>query len=79
MEKRKFLEDTVLTTHTERLKSKTLSFEPNDVKYIIVSKESEILDMFEKVKRIKGDKYKPDDIKILQTRIISMEHIREDF
>lgn len=79
MGKSMFLDDTVLNTHTDRLKNKKLSFEPNDIKSIIVSKESEILDMFEKVKRIKGHKYKPNDIKILQTRIISMEHIRENF
>ncbi len=64
---------------TEKLKQKKVSFEPKDIRYIIVKSESEILDMYNKIERIKGDKYSPDDIKRLQTRIISMEHIRDDF
>lgn len=79
IEKADFKDKYYIDPQNEKLKSKKLSFEPKDIKYIIVNKESEILAMFERVKQIKGDKYKPDDIKKLQTRIISMEHIREDF
>ena len=62
----------------KKLKSKRLSFQPNDIKYIIVKKESEILNMVSKLWKLK-EKYNPDVKNILQTRIISMEHIREDF
>lgn len=64
---------------TDKLKSKKVSFEPNDIKYIIVESENEILDMFHKIQNIKGNKYSLDDVMKLQTRIISMEHIRDDF
>lgn len=55
-----------------------LSFEPKDIKYIIVDREDEILGMANKINEIK-DKYIEDDRRKLTTRIISMEHIFEDF
>ncbi len=64
---------------TEKLKSKKISFEPNDIKYIVVESEREILDMYHKINQIKSPKYSSDDVMKLQTRIISMEHIRDDF
>ena len=57
----------------------SLSFEPKDIKYIIVNKESEIHEMLKKVIKIKGGKFSYDDVQILTTRIISMEQIIEDF
>lgn len=56
-----------------------LSFQPNDIKYIIVRKEDEILDMLDKVIHIKRDKFSYKDVQLLTTRIISMENIRENF
>jgi hypothetical protein len=56
-----------------------LSFEPKDIKYIIVKNESEILEMHDKVIEIKRDEFSYKDIQILTTRIISMESIRGDF
>jgi len=64
---------------TLKLKSKKISFEPNDIKYIVVESEHEILDMYHKINQIKSPKYSSDDVMKLQTRIISMEHIRDDF
>jgi len=55
-----------------------LEFKPSDIKYIIVEKESEILEMVEKIKRIK-ERFSEDDKLILITRIISMESIKADF
>lgn len=63
---------------TQKLKSKKLSFAPNDIKYIIVDKESEIYDMAIKIEDIKM-KFPLKHVKILVTRIISMEHIKDDF
>ncbi len=62
----------------KKLKSKRLSFQPKDIKYIIVNKENEIYDMATKIRDIKG-KFPYEDVEILITRIISMEHISEDF
>lgn len=56
-----------------------LSFEPKDIKYIIVKKESEILSMHNMVTNIKGNRFTYDDVQILTTRIISMESIKENF
>jgi hypothetical protein len=55
-----------------------LGFEPSDIKYIIVEKESEILEMAKRVNKIKA-RFTDDDKSILTTRIISMESIRDDF
>ena len=57
----------------------SLSFEPNDIKYIIVNKESEIQEMLKKVISIKGPKGNYDEVQLLTTRIISMEQVIEDF
>jgi hypothetical protein len=55
-----------------------LSFDPDDIKYIIVSKEEEILPMIKNLEKIK-EKYDNDTVQRLTSRIISAEHIRADF
>lgn len=55
-----------------------LTFEPNDIKYLIVEKDGEILSLCHELQRIKGD-FSEDARTLLTTRIISMENIREDF
>lgn len=56
-----------------------LSFTPNDVKYIIVNSDEEILKLCNEIDTIKGDKYTQNQIKLLKTRIISKEQILSDF
>lgn len=56
-----------------------LSFQPKDIKYIIVRHEDEILDMLDKVINIKRDKFSYKDVQLLTTRIISMDNIKENF
>lgn len=57
-----------------------LSFSPNDIKYIIISDESERLGIFDDIKNIKSPKgYTPEMIKILQSKIITMKQIIKDF
>lgn len=55
-----------------------LSFTPNDIKYIIIRNENEILPMIRSIEAIKS-KYAPEIVKLLTTRIISVDHIDEDF
>jgi len=63
----------------EKLKEITaLKFEPSDIKYIIVYKESEIIPIINEIERIKS-KYNEDQIKLLCSRVISSEQILEDF
>lgn len=56
-----------------------LSFTPNDIKYIIVNREDEIIPICHQIDIIKGQRYTQDEIKLLQTRIISKDQILEDF
>ncbi len=56
-----------------------LSFEPKDIKFIIVSKENEILSMIDKVIQIKRNNFPYKEVQILTTRIISIESINENF
>lgn len=54
-----------------------LMFEPNDIRYIIVKDEAEILEMARRIEDIKADY---DDARLLlKTRIISAQQIKEDF
>jgi len=56
-----------------------LTFEPNDIKYIIVEQEEEIQELIALLKEKKGNKYPFHDIERLTTRIITAEQIKNDF
>lgn len=56
-----------------------LSFTPDDINYIIVKEENEILEMIRKLEQIKGDKYPANKIKILTSRILTYDQIKDDF
>jgi hypothetical protein len=77
--KKSFMQPDEIREENIMLEKFKLSFEPKDVKYIIVDKEDEILEMVNKIINIKQTKYTHADLQILTTRIISMEHIFEDF
>jgi hypothetical protein len=72
----KILQD--LNRDTPKLELR-LSFEPNDIKFIIVKNDSEILPMIDKVITINRDKFSYRDVHVWTTRIISMESIKENF
>ncbi|HAS8438965.1 TPA: DUF3265 domain-containing protein, partial [Vibrio vulnificus] len=57
----------------------TLTFEPKDIKYIIIKSDSEISDFIDLLRREKGSKYTYDDIERLTTRIITTDQIMSDF
>lgn len=61
------------------LKKVTLTFKPDDIKYIIVKEENELLETIKKLDQIKGDKYPSNTIKILTSRILTYEQINDDF
>lgn len=56
-----------------------LAFDADDIKYIIIDKESEINEMISKVRAIKGGKYTFDTVDRLASRIITVKQIEEDF
>jgi hypothetical protein len=55
-----------------------LSFNPNDIKYIIVKNDNEILNMMDKIDTIKA-KYSYKEKNLLKSRLISMKQVLEDF
>lgn len=55
-----------------------LDFTPKDIQYLIVPKESDIIDLISAIQRIKG-KYSYEDVQKLQSRILTAEQIEKDF
>jgi len=55
-----------------------LSFRPKYIRYVIVSSEDEILEIMEAILQIKSA-FPRDEVRLLTTRIISMDQILEDF
>jgi hypothetical protein len=56
--------------------SSPLRFEPSDVRYIIILRELEVLDMVKKIGDIKTSR---DNKELLISKIISLEKIKDDF
>jgi hypothetical protein len=75
-----FLNDEIRSSRNAAVgEAHQLGFEPNDIRYIIVANETEILRLVDDIMQIKGDKYTRNDLRLLTTRIISAEQIRQDF
>ena len=55
-----------------------LTFEPNDIKYIIIENDSEISEFLDLLKKAKGKTYSYHDIERLMTRILTTEQIVSD-
>ncbi len=55
-----------------------ISFEPSDIRYVVVADESEILPMIAEIEGIKA-KYSADEIKLLCSRIVAASQIATDF
>ena len=72
----KIINETLLETSYEKGK---LKFDANDIKYIIVKKESDIHDIIQFFKNLKSKKYSMSEIEILMTKIISLEDIVHDY
>lgn len=62
----------------DQLSDMRLSFEPNDIKYIIIDDENEIIDFINYLRSIKGKKYLYHDVEKLITRIFTTEQIMKD-
>ena len=56
-----------------------LSFNANDIKYIIIGEERETNQMIRKLRDIKGSRYDTDTIDRLASRIITVKQIENDF
>ena len=62
----------------ELIKNEVLIFEPEDINYIIIKKESERDNIIRNLENIKG-KFPMEQVKRLTSRILSAEQIRSDF
>ncbi len=78
MNKEAFMDATQRGKANKAIAPSRLPFAPSDIKYVIVSSESEVLPVIRDLERIKG-KYSLDQVKLLTSRVISAEQIREDF
>jgi len=56
-----------------------LSFDADDIKYIIIEEERQINEMIRKLRRIKGSRYDRDTVDRLASRIITVKQIESDF
>jgi hypothetical protein len=76
--KAEFLDEKKKKSANEKLRENcVLKFEPLDIKYIIVQKENEIIDIIKKIEGI--EKYDDNQKRLLCSRVISSEQILEDF
>lgn len=55
-----------------------LTFDPDDIKYIIIEKDDEIREFVEHLRHVKGDKYSLRQIERLTTRLLTSEQIHGD-
>ena len=62
-----------------QLSKLSLDFGPNDIKYIIIERESEISEFLDVLKKSKGNKYSYNDLERLMTRITTSEQLLTDF
>ncbi|MDO9304699.1 MAG: abortive infection system antitoxin AbiGi family protein [Sulfuricurvum sp.] len=65
--------------YNNKIKDLRLTFEPNDIKYIIIKDELEIGEFFDFLRHVKGKNYTMQDVERLTTRIITTEQIKSDF
>lgn len=80
LEKDNYLDDKRRDEANKRIAADyRLRFSPEDIRYIIVGSDEEILPMVDAVLHIKGRNYTYDDLRLLTTRIISATQIKEDF
>lgn len=73
-----FKNPTTLADYNDQAGQFPLSFDPDDIKYLIIKEENEIPAMINALKRIKG-KYSQTIIENLVSRILTTEQIKKDF
>jgi len=65
--------------HKLETKATRLSFNANDIKYIIIEDEDQINIMITRIRDIKGSRYDKDTVDKLVSRIITVRQLKEDF
>lgn len=65
--------------YNEKASHVRLSFSPEDIKYLIVEKEEDIIDLIMHLEEVKGEKFNDITIKRLASRILTLDQIKNDF
>ena len=65
-------------TQWDRMQNYKLKFVPDDIKYVIVKDDNEVLNLVRKIDKITG-KYSANSVTGLKSRILTSEKILEDF
>lgn len=65
--------------HNDLLSEERLCFNPNNILYIVVKDESEIDEIIQHIRAVKGKNYTLNEVDRLTTRILSCERILNDF
>jgi hypothetical protein len=73
-----FREDKFRESNSE-LEKYPLTFEASDIKYIIVSRSSDVNNMAKFIYKLDGSIYSADEKNLLVSKIISLTQIKEDF
>ena len=63
----------------KKLVNERLYFDANEILYVIVKKESEINEIINHIRNVKGMNYTMEEVERLMTRILSYERIINDF
>lgn len=79
LRKEEFDDDATRARHDEKLRSVKLSFEPSDIKYIIVRQETEISATIKALREANSEKYDQQVTEILTSEIITTDQILQDF
>jgi hypothetical protein len=66
-------------TANNKLKNERLHFNANQILYIIVKEESEVNEIIDHIRKVKGMNYTMGEVDRLTTRILSCERIFNDF
>jgi len=79
LDKAEFLDAIRRARADQLVQDNRLSFEPKDIKYVIVDLESERLSTVRALRDIKSPKYSPEQIDILTSRIVTCQQVISDF
>jgi hypothetical protein len=76
--KDEFDNEIIRARYNKKLEEAILSFEPDDIKYVIIKKEEQIPLMIKALREIKAPNYDERTIEILTSRIITSQQILSD-
>lgn len=79
LKKEEFSDPGILEHHNKLVQEFALPFQIDDIKYIIIDKESERLPAVDMIYEIKGAKFSYDQVREATTKILTMEQVFDDF